>query len=236
MAWLILAGIAAPAGAAAVRLSSPRDGTTLEAGSLAALAWEPAAPFARPSQVEEWEAFLSFDGGEHYPVRITPHLDRGLRRILWRVPQIPTRNARLLLRFGDEKHETIFELPERFAIAGTLSVFEAGTTSRAPAPGEPARPGDAGVVAWVEGSRHGGALRQVVAADAAGLAGSQSMAPDPAWRLALASVSRSPEPEPLLETGRLGQTDLDQAASATSPRAVRPAPIPILLLTRRQNE
>ena len=39
---------------------------------------------------EEWEAFLSFDGGATYPVRITPHLDLELRRVRWQVPAIPT--------------------------------------------------------------------------------------------------------------------------------------------------
>src|SRR6185295_16672657 len=102
LAWLALAGAATPVAAWAetvpdgspVRLASPRHGTTLEAGSLAVLAWEPLGSLGSPDDVEEWEAFLSLDGGAHYPVRITPHLDRDLRRVLWQVPHIPTRDAR----------------------------------------------------------------------------------------------------------------------------------------------
>ncbi|HKH45214.1 MAG TPA: hypothetical protein VKM72_11165, partial [Thermoanaerobaculia bacterium] len=165
LAWLALAGTATaatvraePAPAAPpVRLAAPRHGATLEAGSLAVLDWESLGPFDALAQVEEWEAFLSLDGGAHYPVRITPHLDHDLRRVFWQVPHIPTRDARLLLRFGNEHRETVFELPERFAITGTVSPFAAGTANLSATPGEPARPGDAGVVAWVEGSRRGGA-------------------------------------------------------------------------------
>lgn len=154
-----------------VRLVAPRDGATLAAGETAELEWAPLAGFDRLPKVEEWEAFLSLDGGTTYPMRITPHLDHDLRRIHWQVPPFPARDARILLRFGDEQRETAVEVPARFSIAassavpGQMLVFARRSTRR----GEPALPGHAGVVAWVEGSRRGGALRQRVADEPPGL-------------------------------------------------------------------
>ena len=223
------------AAAPPVRLAAPLHGVTLQAGSLAVLAWEPLESFDRLDRVQEWEAFLSLDGGAHYPIRITPHLDRDLRRVLWHVPHIPTRNARLLFRFGDERQETAFELPERFAISGTASLTEALTASLASAPGEPARPGDPGVVAWAEGSRHGAALRQVVALDTTGLAAGQSVAPDEAFRLTLESEGSVPDASPLASRG-LRVPGLRPVTPRPPERAAWPAPIPILLLIQRQNE
>jgi len=245
LAWLALAGTATAATAWAepappappVRLAAPQHGATLEAGSLAVLDWEALGPFDALAQVEEWEAFLSLDGGAHYPVRITPHLDRDLRRVFWQVPHIPTRDARLLLRFGNEHRETAFELPELFTITGTVSPFAAGTANLSATPGEPARPGDAGVVAWVDGSRRGSALRQMVAADAVGLATGRSVAPDEAWRLAL-ETEDGPVPDPSARlAGRSAPLPkLRPIAPTPSGHAGWPAPIPILLLTQRQNE
>lgn len=235
--------IAATAGAETaappVRLAVPRHGATLQAGSLAVLAWEPLDSFDRPARlprITEWEAFLSLDGGAHYPIRITPHLDRDLRRVLWQVPRIPTRDARLLLRFGDEQKETGFELPERFAISGTASLFEDLNASLAPAPGEPARPGDAGVVAWVEGSRRGGGLRQVIARDLAGLADAPAVAPAEACHLALETEDSVPDAAPPLAGKSYRVPGLRPLASRLSEHGTRLAPIPILLLTQRQNE
>jgi hypothetical protein len=171
-AWGLLAlavtGFARETGAP-VHLVAPAAGATLAAGSTVELEWTAGERFARLPEVEEWEAFLSLDGGATYPVRITPHLDQDLRRIRFQVPPIPTPDARILLRFGDERRETAVVLPERFAIAPSpalpLALERIFTLAQgSAAPGEPALPGHAGVVAWVEGSRRGGGLRQVVAA------------------------------------------------------------------------
>jgi hypothetical protein len=242
LAWLALAIPAAAVAAGEetapatppVRLAAPLHDATLQAGSLAVLAWEPLGSFDQLAQVHEWEAFLSLDGGAHYPIRITPHLDRDLRRVLWQVPRIPTPDARLLFRFGDERQEAAFELPVRFAISGTASLFETVTASPSSAPGEPARPGDAGVVAWVEGSRRGGALRQVVARDAGRLAAGPTVSPAEAFRLALDSAGPGPQAASL----RAGRSVPSLRSKPPRPpeRAAWPAPIPILLLTRRQNE
>lgn len=49
--------------------AAPRAGAELAAGSLATVAWD-----GPPRGAEEWEAFLSLDGGRTYRLRITPHL------------------------------------------------------------------------------------------------------------------------------------------------------------------
>src|SRR5262249_7672187 len=122
LAVLALAVLAAAPAAAMrqepllVRLLAPEAGEVLTGGATAELAWAPQGPVEGLDPVEEWAAVLSFDGGATYPVRITPHLDRDLRRFRWQVPAIPTRDARLLLRFGDERRETYVELPQRFTI------------------------------------------------------------------------------------------------------------------------
>src|SRR4029077_6443664 len=168
---LAAAGFAREMGAS-VELVAPQGGARLAAGSMAELEGAPGDRFSRLPAVEEWEAFLSLDGGATFPLRITPHLDQDLRHFRWQVPPIPTADARLLLRSGNERRETVVELPQRFSIvaspAATAPTFLLEV--QAPVRGERARLDEegareeAGVVAWVEGSRRGGSLRQVVAA------------------------------------------------------------------------
>ncbi len=244
LAWLAWAVLAlAPAGFARetgvpIRLVAPQAGATLAAGSAAELEWAPGAGFAGLPRVEEWEAFLSLDGGATYPVRITPHLDQDLRRVRFQVPPIPTPDARILLRFGDERHETAVELPGRFAIAGSPAP-EIGFafSRRAVSAGEPALPGQAGVVAWVEGSRSGGGLRQVVAEAPPELW--ERFAP-PETRGEAAVLVSSPAPpraQDLLPADRAGAAPAAGCRTAltrsgTSP----PRSSDILLLIQRQNE
>ena len=223
-----------------VRLVAPQRGTALAAGSTAELEWTPRAGFAGLQKAEEWEAFLSVDGGATYPVRLTPHLDADLRRFRFQVPPIPTANARLLLRFGDERRETAVELPERFTITAAPATMPEELLPRARlafAAGEPALPGKAGVVSWVEGSRRGGELRQVVAADPPGLQARPELTTSRSEAAVLASG-----PAPSSPSGALSRND-----PAGNPPACRPSPLgragsgpslryDILLLTQRQNE
>jgi hypothetical protein len=157
-AALILAGLAlaVPAGAAKaplavpVRVLSPAPGAELVQGSLVSVAWE--APEGLPAAVHEWEAFLSLDGGRTFPLRITPHLDVAIRRFSFRVPDFPTRRARLLFRFGDEREEKEVEVPGIFSIVrGPDWVPDLIPRKIRLSRGEPARPGD------------GSGLREVVA-------------------------------------------------------------------------
>lgn len=149
-----------------LQLIAPSAAIPMVAGETAELDWGPLDSLLDLPNVREWEAFLSLDDGETYPIRITPHLDRGLRRISWQVPEFPTRAARLLLRYGDEVRENSVEIPHRYVILpGLAGVARIATvrhlSSRAYGFGEPARPGDPGVVLWVEGSRRGGDLTSV---------------------------------------------------------------------------
>jgi hypothetical protein len=175
--WFGLAalGLAVAAGAGAepaptISVLSPRDGETLVAGGDAELAWEPAASSAG-WHAEEWEIFLSLDGGRTWPVRLTPHLDWDRRRVTFRVPPTPSEQVRLLLRVGDERDELAIPLPLRLTIAAGAAPTATpsfGVTS--PTLGEAALPGERGVSLWVDGPRDGGWSEQVVATPPPGLA------------------------------------------------------------------
>jgi len=156
----IAAIVTAFAARADIHLVEPRDGDRLRGGSLAVLEWHSDRPLA--SNVEEWEAFLSVDGGRYYATRLTPHLDTDIRRFTFEVPNVATRDARLLLRFGDEHREEEVEIPARFAIEFDPAAM------RMRIDGVSEREGERGVATWVEGSRDGSGLR-VVAHRAASL-------------------------------------------------------------------
>ncbi|MEA2603293.1 MAG: hypothetical protein QOF89_4285 [Acidobacteriota bacterium] len=243
---LTLALVLAAAPAAArqepglVRLSAPRAGEVLTGGATAELAWAPQGPFERLDHVEEWEAFLSFDGGATYPVRITPHLDRDLRQVRWQVPAIPTRDARLLLRFGDERRETYVEIPQRFAIAEAPTPWAPpplfGGAAPATSRGEPALPGHPGVVAWVEGSRQGGSLRPVVATGPPALRETFRTPTSHSEAAVLGSENRPDGPPAPAATGAGTASPLrGRSLAAAGERSLLPSP-DILLLTQRQNE
>jgi hypothetical protein len=101
-----------------VRLTAPVR-AVLDGGAVADVAWE--ANGALPARVDEWEAFLSVDGGRHYTTRITPHLDACVRRFRFTVPNVSSSDARILLRLGDEQHERIVRLPQSFVIVADLT-------------------------------------------------------------------------------------------------------------------
>ena len=108
---------------------------------------------ALPAGAEEWEAFLSVDGGAHYAVRVTPHLDANIRSYRFRVPNVATHDARILLRTGDEVHERIVMVPRSFTIDADfarLDVFGGAATEQR---GESARFDDDRVVEWRDADR-----------------------------------------------------------------------------------
>jgi hypothetical protein len=80
-----------------------------------------------------------------------------------RLPETASANARLLIRFGDERRELEHELPWTFEIA---SAERSVSAPRTPvfARGEAPRGGERGVVAWAEASRNGGGFRLLEAA------------------------------------------------------------------------
>jgi len=128
--------------------------TTLRGGSFATIE----RPAALPANAEEWEVFLSLDGGAYYAFRITPHLDVARRQFTWVVPNVDTTRARILIRAGDERTETLFELPATFAIVRDARAEAPHATVVPSMPGEAAREGDPGVVAWTDGDRAGEGL------------------------------------------------------------------------------
>jgi hypothetical protein len=238
-AWIALAPAPswAAGGSVPVELVTPRAGATLLAGSEADLEWAPLEPFARLTGIEEWEAFLSFDGGKTYPVRVTPHLDRDLRHVRWQVPGVPTDDARLLLRLGDERREIFLELPQRFSIAEAPGRVQAFTlASVAPSAGEPALPGSAGVVAWVEGNRRGGALRQRVAPQRPVLR--PAFSPPESFPEAVELRSEEDPDGPSAQVSRAsgGPSVHGPGTSLTRLTQAPPRASDILLLTRRRNE
>lgn len=81
----------APPGA----ILAPEASEVLVAGSSHVVRWSPL-----PAGVEEFEVLLSLDGGSSYPIRLTPQLDPAAGAYLWRVPDLPTRAARVRLRWG----------------------------------------------------------------------------------------------------------------------------------------
>ena len=152
----------AATGAAALEVSAPAAGSTLRGGSVARLTW---SAEALPANVEEWEAFLSIDGGAHYAFRITPHLDISLRSVTWLVPNVDAPDARLLIRTGDERKERTFVLPLSFAIARNSRARIALRPIAANMRGESAREGDDPVAGWVEGDRRSTRVAQVTHVD-----------------------------------------------------------------------
>jgi hypothetical protein len=154
--------LAAPLNASAtlfVRIDQPANGTTLVGGSTAVISWS--GDIDPNCQIEEWEAFLSVDGGRYYSVRITPHLDISIREFRWVVPNVGSRDARLMLRLGNEESEQAIELPLSLRIE--TGALRSVATDSVEALGEPARPGDPGVMEWAEGDRSGDHLRVVTA-------------------------------------------------------------------------
>jgi hypothetical protein len=141
---------------APLRLIEPRDGSRLTAGSVVRLAWRWRAEV--PSCVEEWEAFLSFDGGQTYSLRATPHLDLDRQEFGLQVPAVASRDVRVMIRFGDEREEFSVEFPDRFEIVADhasagdrwRATPEAATRRR-----DRPRRGDHPVNGWAEGPRDG---------------------------------------------------------------------------------
>ncbi len=138
--------------AESLRLVSPAAGATLRGGSFAELRW---SAEQLPASAEEWEAFLSVDGGKYYAFRITPHLDIDRKRFTFLVPNVDSREARILIRTGDEVHEAHFETNDSFSIARDASAEQLVPPLVQFGRGEAARDGDPAVLSWTDGARNG---------------------------------------------------------------------------------
>src|SRR5258708_11887285 len=105
----------------AVALIAPQAGAHLRGGSDSTLVW---AAASLPDGVNEWEAFLSLDGGTDYPLRITPHLDARIRSFRWHVPNVAGNTVRILIRVRNERHERLVVLPQPFTLAPASSALD----------------------------------------------------------------------------------------------------------------
>jgi hypothetical protein len=159
--------------AESLRVVAPANGATLRGGSFAELRWTSAQV---PPKAEEWEAFLSVDGGKYYAFRVTPHLDIQLRSFTFVVPNVDTRNARILIRTGDEVHELHFESRDSFSIVRDAKAEQPLPRLSQLGRGEAARDGDPAVLAWADGARNGLGVRQQSTTPASSAALSSSIA------------------------------------------------------------
>jgi hypothetical protein len=211
---------------------SPVNGQQAAAGSLLEISWDADPRALAGRDIEEWEAFLSLDGGRSYRLRLTPHLDVKSRSYSWRIPADLTGEARLLLRVGDERDEYSHEPGILFAILPATEAHGAVELEESAAElGESARPGEVGVLAWEDGGRDGSRLRRRVAR--------RPLEPftSAAHSATLITTFHAPPPSatelrpPVATALRL---DLSPPAG---PRAERPPPaVPIRLLIHRFNE
>lgn len=113
---MLLVG-AAPAAFAAPGFLRPAAGGRLESGTVVELLWNLDGV---PPNAQESELVLSLDGGRTFPIRLTADFEPATHRILWRVPALPTDQARLALRAGNDEEpaqETIQIVSSAFVIS-----------------------------------------------------------------------------------------------------------------------
>ena len=221
----VLLALALPAFASApLTVVAPEDGTVLRGGSTATIAW---TETRLPPGVVEWEAFLSVDGGRYYATRITPHLDIDIRSFEFRVPNVSSKNVRLLIRIGDEIEEKSVDVPLRLSIVADPSVWPT-FTSVVRTRGESARPGDPGVAEWATGDRGGREVRH------------QRALPDSSFHgtttIAASAIRHDVVESPVVATTRPSLIVTSTIAIAPGMRAFSPLLArDLLLLARRRN-
>lgn len=185
-AALTLVGGTLLAGPPAVEVVSPASGASLAAAGTAWIEWRSEAPLERQG-FEEWEAFLSLDGGRYFGIRLTPHLDIGVRRFPVVLPGVASADVRFLLKFGDERIEWEVAVPGRFRLEPDPLPLRWPALGEGK--GEAARPGEPGVALWLDGSRAGTDLQVRRAASEDGLRRSA-----PAWQGGAAASATASEP------------------------------------------
>lgn len=224
-AWGVAAASAPPL-LAAVEPAPLRE---LIGGTMASVSWEGRTP---PAHAYEWEMFLSLDGGKTFPIRLTPHLALAVRSLRFRVPDLPTGEGRLLLRFGDETRETVVTLTDRVTIVkGSMAPLPLRFALR---PNEAARPGEPGVTLWTEGDPQG--VRQETYAAELPWTSIHGLSPAPRLRQPQARGPRSSRLQPLqpdaLGTERVARAGTNPETGLPSPPALQP----IRQRIGRQNE
>lgn len=74
-------------------------GRVVHAGEAIDLRWSEA------DGVHELEILLSEDGGRHYRIAVSPSLDPGAQHFTWVVPELESREVRLLIRYNRDGRE-----------------------------------------------------------------------------------------------------------------------------------
>jgi hypothetical protein len=87
--------LAVGANADVARVEEPLAGTRLVSGTLARVKWS-----GLPVAAKEMELLLSLNGGASFKLRLTGELDPELGEWLWRVPNLPSQDVRLRIRYG----------------------------------------------------------------------------------------------------------------------------------------
>jgi len=94
---------------------APGRGDRAAPGDVLEVSWELDLPPGDGK--DEMELVLSLDGGATFPVRVTNRLEPGAVGLRWRIPALPTRNARLALRAGEDgEAEVILAVSDPFVI------------------------------------------------------------------------------------------------------------------------
>lgn len=221
-----LLAFASFARAESLRLVAPAAGATLRGGSFAELRW---SAEQLPASAEEWEAFLSVDGGKYYAFRITPHLDIDRKRFTFLVPNVDSHEARILIRTGDEVHEAHFETRASFAITRDPNAEPLVPPLVQFGRGEAARDGDPAVLAWTDGARNGSGVTR------------QSSTPVPAHSFGRIAEVTTDAPPVLAPAGKwvASPTSTSTQQTATYRDAPKSEPLPrsadLLLVCSRWN-
>ena len=107
------------------RLISPTAGQVLYTGQKVRVEWRSILPPINLGACE-MEVWLSLDGGRTFTVLISPWMDPKAQYFYWTVPNIPTRQAVLDIRFGCEPG-----YPESYAPqpASMFTIAESGVPS-----------------------------------------------------------------------------------------------------------
>ena len=213
-----------------VRLLEPASGTHVVAGSTIFIDWDAAGT---PANVDEWEAFISIDGGRTYLSRVTPHLDATIHRFRWTVPDLPGADVTLLLRFGDEQDERRFVFPSRMRISGIADAMRVAPA--AGARGEAFDVDEEGATSWIDGPADGSSLRSFVLGGDAMSSGSAEVGAPLHERDATALTTGSSRDDSIANAVVETIAAADRSRSQRSESCPRPFVTDILLMSRRRN-
>lgn len=84
---------------------SPSAGEALAPGAIVDVRWAPICRTEGQREIDEAEIVLSLDGGRTFPVRVSPDLNPCTAKYVWKVPALPSSDARLALRAGMDESD-----------------------------------------------------------------------------------------------------------------------------------